>query len=131
MSFIFLLDLSFACSNIYSLAENFLHGMQELGVPIVSEPNNGAGYGTFIAPSSLSADNQSRADSRVAYADSAIDRANLHIVTQQMVERILFDQDNSNTLGIDTTALPASYRATGVEVSFVDSIHGIDTGDFC
>lgn len=80
--------------------------MEELGIPIFPEPNNGTGYGAFLAPSSLTADNQSRSDSRVAYADSAIDRPNLHLASQQMVQKIILDQKNND-----------SYRAIGVEVS--------------
>lgn len=96
-----------------------MHGMEELGVPIISEPNNGTGYGAFLAPSSLAAYNQSRSDSRVAYANPAIDRTNLHIATQQMTERILFDQEQNKTMGTNDTASPTLYRAIGVEVSVV------------
>lgn len=82
----------------------------------MSEPNNGTGYGAWLAPSSLSAANQSRSDSRVAYADSALDRPNLHLATQQMAQRIIFDVANDNSLGVNSTGLSNSYRATGVEV---------------
>lgn len=85
--------------------------MEELGVTLIPEPNNGAGHGAFLAPSSLAADNQSRSDSRVAYADSAMDRPNLHLASQQMVQRILFDERDNHT------SVDGSYRAIGVEVS--------------
>lgn len=62
-----------------------------MGVPIMSEPNNGTGDGAFIAPSSMSAQNQSRSDGRAAYLDEAIDRPNLHVATEQMVTRILLE----------------------------------------
>lgn len=91
--------------------------MEELGVPVISEPNNGTGYGAFLAPSSLAADNQSRSDSRVAYANTAVDRPNLHIATQQMVERILFDQVQDDSSHTNNTGAATSYRATGVAVS--------------
>lgn len=91
-------------------------------MPIMSEPNNGTGYGAWLAPSSLAADNQSRSDSRVAYADSALDRPNLHLATQQMAQRIIFDMVNDNAHGFNSTGLSTSYRATGVEVSVMSSL---------
>lgn len=67
--------------------------MQTLGLPIVSEPNNGIGDGAFIAPSSMSAQNQSRSDGRSAYLESpVINRTNLHVATEQMVTRVLLEK---------------------------------------
>lgn len=93
--------------------------MQELGVPVISEPNNGTGYGAFLAASSMAADNQSRSDSRIAYAEPVIDQPNLHIATQQMVQRILFDGVNKSALGTTNTSL---YKAVGIEVSVTSKI---------
>lgn len=90
--------------------------MEELGIPIVSEPNNGAIYGAFIAPSSMAAENQSRSDSRVAYLDKAVNRPNLHIATEQMVTRILLEEDAEPISTSNGTGFSSFQVATGVEV---------------
>ncbi|KAF3767359.1 hypothetical protein M406DRAFT_237359, partial [Cryphonectria parasitica EP155] len=91
---------------LYPQSANILQGFEQLGVPALADPNNGTGGGAFINPSSMSASNQSRCDARVAYLDPVINRANLHIATEQMVTRLLLEQDADGT----------SQRAVGVEV---------------
>jgi choline dehydrogenase-like flavoprotein len=87
--------------------------MASLGLPLLDDPNKGAGVGASFAPSSMHAQNQSRSDARTAYWDT-IDRPNLHLATEQTVTRILLDRDNSIVAGP-----PFGYirRAFGVEVS--------------
>ncbi|CAN8102961.1 unnamed protein product [Discula destructiva] len=93
----------------YEQYANFLNGMKQMGVPILSEPNNGTMDGAFVAPSSINDRNQSRSDGRVAYFDQVIERTNLHVATQQMVTRILLKQ------GI--TDYSRTQTAVGVEVA--------------
>lgn len=83
--------------------------MKQMGVSILSEPNNGTTNGAFVAPSSLAAVNQSRSDARVAYLDQVLERPNLHVATEQMVTRILLEQSNTSSTKLQ--------KAVGVEVS--------------
>lgn len=84
-------------------------------MPIVSEPNDGSGAGTFFAPSSMSAQNQSRSDGRVAYLDKVLDRTNLHVATEQMATRILLAEVDAQVLPNQSPALPNPQEAVGVE----------------
>jgi len=86
--------------------------MKQMGVSILSEPNNGTTDGAFIAPSSIDALNQSRSDARMAYLERVLERPNLHVATQQMTTRILLEQSNTITTQQQT--------AVGVEVSPTD-----------
>lgn len=88
--------------------------MKQMGVSILSEPNNGTQNGAFVAPSSLSAANQSRSDARVAYFDTALDRPNLHLATEQMVTQILLAQEGTQ---LPNSSTPQLQTAIGVEVS--------------
>lgn len=84
-----------------------------MGLPVLSEPNDGDQMGVFVAPSSISASNQSRSDARTAYFDTVLERSNLHIASGQMVTQILLAADG------DTSNASAGQlqRAVGVEVS--------------
>lgn len=85
-------------------------------MPIPSDPNSGVGSGAFLSPSSMSAENQSRSDSRVAYLDPVIGRTNLHLATEQMVTRLLLQ--GVETRGPNGTLNPNGLQqAVGVEVS--------------
>lgn len=84
--------------------------MEAMGVPILTEPNNGTTDGAFVAPSSMSAHNQSRSDGRVAYLDGVMGRTNLYVATEQMVTRILFDEN-------EVEGSDGNWTASGVEVS--------------
>lgn len=69
--------------------------------------------GVFVAPSSISASNQSRSDARTAYFDTVLERSNLHIASGQMVTQILLAAD-----GVTSNASAGQLqRAVGVEVS--------------
>lgn len=87
--------------------------MAELGLPIVSEPNDGTCVGAMISPSSMSAQNQSRCDSRTAYLDPVIDRPNLHVATEQMVTQVLLEEADSPGSDVGGSTLQ---KAVGVEV---------------
>ncbi|KAK3294061.1 GMC oxidoreductase-domain-containing protein [Chaetomium fimeti] len=76
---------------LYNQSTNFLRGLSELGVPLLADPNAGVAVGAMIAPSSMSASNQSRMDSRRAYLDPVLHRPNLHLAVQQTVTRLLID----------------------------------------
>lgn len=65
-----------------------------MGLSITYEPNDGTCVGAMTNPSSMSAQNQSRSDSRTGYLDPVINRPNLHIATEQTVTRILLETVN-------------------------------------
>jgi choline dehydrogenase-like flavoprotein len=94
---------------------NFLRGLSELGVPLLADPNAGVAAGAMIAPSSMSAANQSRMDSRRAYLDPVLHRPNLHLAVQQTVTRVL--TETNGTADINVPPFGRLVRAYGVEVS--------------
>lgn len=90
--------------------------MKEMGVLILTEANNGTGTGAMISPSCTSSTNQSRSDARTAYFDTAIDRNNLHVASEQTVSLVLLES-SQRTLPIHTNApFHSLVRARGVEV---------------
>ncbi|CAJ2514235.1 Uu.00g023540.m01.CDS01 [Anthostomella pinea] len=79
---------------IYNQTYNFLDGIQELGIPINDDLNSGYATGANLIPSSITAENQSRADARTSYLDPVLSRPNLALVTGHTVTRILHRGDN-------------------------------------
>ncbi|KAI0478990.1 hypothetical protein GGR56DRAFT_664933 [Xylariaceae sp. FL0804] len=100
---------------VYNQSYNFLDGMQELGIPLNEDINNGDPTGTNFIPSSMTSRNQSRSDARTAYLDSALHRPNLNLLTGQTVTRLLHTQSNS-TMRRSSTA-DSSITVTGVELT--------------
>ncbi|KAI2625206.1 GMC oxidoreductase [Xylaria nigripes] len=74
---------------IYNQTHNFLAGVQKLGIPLSQDLNSGYATGANLIPSSVLAENQSRADARTAYLDPVLSRANLDVLTGHTVTRIL------------------------------------------
>ncbi|KAI0161785.1 putative GMC oxidoreductase [Hypoxylon sp. FL1284] len=99
----------------YNQTDNFLEGIQELGIPFNEDPNSGDATGASITPSSMTAKNQSREDARTAYLDPVLERTNMHLVTGHTVTRIL--HDNSRAVFSNSSHLPGAsgLRITGVE----------------
>lgn len=90
--------------------------MKEMGVPILTEANNGTGSGAMISPSCISSANQSRSDARTTYFDAAIDRDNLHIATEQTVTLVLLEGSQRSIPIHANTPFHSLMRARGVEV---------------
>ncbi|KAL2256053.1 hypothetical protein VTK26DRAFT_2264 [Humicola hyalothermophila] len=106
---------------VYNQSTNFLRALSELGLPHLPDPNAGVGTGTMVVPASMSARNQSRADSRRAYLDPVLHRPNLHLAVQQTITRILLETDKSS---ITVPPFGKLTRATGVEyTTSADSPH--------
>ncbi|KAE9371208.1 GMC oxidoreductase [Stipitochalara longipes BDJ] len=92
----------------YNQSQLFLDGLQELGIPILADPNNGTAAGGMLIPDSLNPDNQTRSYARLDYFDTVIGtRQNLHVATHQHVTRVLEDaphhvrsRDNASDLWI-------------------------------
>ncbi|KAG8963519.1 hypothetical protein FRC00_006078 [Tulasnella sp. 408] len=74
-----------------------------LGVHVSSDANGGEGWGAFVSTSAINPSNWTRSYSKSAYIDPLPPRANLHIMTNQTVTRLIFDKSSGNL------------KATGVE----------------
>ncbi|KAI1172711.1 GMC oxidoreductase-domain-containing protein [Nemania sp. FL0916] len=74
---------------VYNQTYNFLDGVQALGIPLNEDLNNGYATGANLIPASVTAENQSRADARMAYLDPVLSRPNLELLTGHTVTRIL------------------------------------------
>ncbi|PQE13667.1 GMC oxidoreductase protein [Rutstroemia sp. NJR-2017a BVV2] len=97
----------------YPQSKIFLDGLRELGIPILTDPNNGTTAGGMLIPNNISPDNQTRSDARRGYLDGFIGRPNLHVVTGFMVIRVLIDS-TPEVLGRD---LPDGQFITGVQIA--------------
>ncbi|KAG9003645.1 hypothetical protein FRB90_011141 [Tulasnella sp. 427] len=62
-----------------------------MGVDVSSDANGGEGWGAFVATSAINPSNWTRSYSKAAYIDPLPPRANLHILTNQTVTRMIFD----------------------------------------
>jgi len=94
-------------------SELFLNGLQELGIPIMTDPNNGASAGGMLIPNSLNPDNRTRSSARIDYFDGFIDtRPNLHVASGQLVIRLIIDTNPDIIPG----NLSPNVSVTGVEV---------------
>jgi hypothetical protein len=95
------------------MPELFLDGLQELGIPILTDPNNGTAAGGMLIPDSINPDNQTRSYARLNYFNGFIDRPNLHVTTHQHVTRVLVNAPKN----VKTRDYPAGFWISGVEVS--------------
>jgi choline dehydrogenase len=93
--------------------ELFLDGLQELGIPILPDPNNGTAAGAMLIPNSINPDNQTRSDARTAYYDGFIStRPNFHVATGQHVTRVVID----TPLNVRQRDYPAGFWISRAEV---------------
>ncbi|KAI1073461.1 hypothetical protein F5B20DRAFT_597655 [Whalleya microplaca] len=99
----------------YKQSWNFLDGIQELGIPINKDVNNGNATGTTIMPSSITADNQSRSDARMAYLDPVLSRPNLQLLAGYTVTRILHNIFSANASNSTQDPGNSGVNITGVE----------------
>ncbi|CAH0051777.1 unnamed protein product [Clonostachys solani] len=76
--------------------QNFLDGVEELGITIVGEPNEGNMTGASVVPSSLTHDTNARCSARAGYLTPIVDRPNLHVAFGQRVTRVLFDNSSGD-----------------------------------
>ncbi|KAI0394371.1 GMC oxidoreductase [Xylariaceae sp. FL0594] len=95
---------------IYNQSFSFLQGVQELGIPLNPDINNDSATGASLVPSSIKAENQSRADARTAYLDPVISRPNLDLLTGHTVTRIQSGENDNQTNG-------KGVAVTGVELA--------------
>ncbi|KAI1386138.1 putative GMC oxidoreductase [Hypoxylon trugodes] len=102
----------------YNQSDNFLDGVQQLGIPVNEDPNSGNATGATVVPSSMTQKNQSRSDARTAYLDPALGRDNLHLVTNHTVTHILHNSSGNAIASRDTPIV----NVTGVE--FASNVTG-------
>ncbi|KAF8861777.1 hypothetical protein BDZ45DRAFT_647068 [Acephala macrosclerotiorum] len=95
----------------YSQSQLFLDGLQELGIPTLTDPNNGTAAGGMLIPDSINPDNQTRSYARLDYFDGFINRPNLHVTTHQHVTRVLLNAPHN----LKTRDYPAGLWVSGVE----------------
>lgn len=75
-----------------------LEGLKELGIPILTEPNNGTNAGGMLIPNNMDPENQTRSDARLAYFDNIINtRPNFHVATGEHVYRLILDTPKNNS----------------------------------
>lgn len=94
----------------------FLDGLRELGIPVLTDPNNGTAAGGMLIPDSINPDNQTRSTARLGYFEGFEHRPNLHIASQQHVTRLLVSPQNSGP-DLNSRDLPSGVWISGVEVS--------------
>jgi choline dehydrogenase len=104
---------------------NFLEGVQKLGIPLNPDLNGGSAAGANLIPSSITAENQSRADARTAYLDPVLSRPNLELLTGHTVTRI-HSGNNGTQTNQTTFQRPGEVRrkmtVTGVEVNCIRTL---------
>ncbi|PVH82137.1 GMC oxidoreductase [Cadophora sp. DSE1049] len=98
----------------YNQSHLFLDALRELGIPILTDPNNGTAAGGMLIPDSISPDNQTRSTARLGYYDGFTDsRLNFHIASQQHVTRVLLSQDSP--ANVKSRDYPPGQWISGVE----------------
>ena len=75
---------------------NWTQTLADIGIPFSPDANGGDGWGGFIATSTINPANWTRSYSRSGYIDPLPPRANLAILPNATVTRVLFDTSNSN-----------------------------------
>ncbi|KAG8963520.1 hypothetical protein FRC00_006079 [Tulasnella sp. 408] len=85
------------------LVGSWVPTLNAAGIPASSDAYGGSGWGAYVATSAINPTSWTRSYSKSAYIDPLPPRPNLHIMTNQTVTRVIFD-NSSGTL-----------RATAVE----------------
>lgn len=88
---------------------NFIAASKELGIDYNHNLSSGTNVGMTIPPFSLSSTNQSRCDARTAYLTASMHRRNLHLATERVVTRLLFNE----------RAKKSDIRVLGITVSII------------
>ena len=94
---------------------NWTETVGSLGVLVSADAYSGNGAGAYIANSALNPANWTRSYSRSGYIDPLPPRANLAILPNATVTRILFDTSNSSNLtatGVEYASDAAAARQT-------------------
>lgn len=105
----------------YNQSHLFLDGLREIGIPILTDPNNGTAAGGMLIPDSISPDNQTRSSARLGYYDGFTDsRPNLHIASQQHVTRVILNLDAP--ANVKSRDYPSGQWISGVEFATKETL---------
>lgn len=94
-----------------SQVNDWIPSLESIGIPALKQPNSGTTLGGLVGPSWINPSNWTRSYSKAAYLDPVIERANLAVLVNSTVTRIVFANASSGDL-----------TATGVE--FAGSVDG-------
>ncbi|CAD6962296.1 unnamed protein product [Tilletia controversa] len=89
----------------YPVVEAYLQTLNNLGVPINSDPDSGNSWGTFYATSAINPTNWTRSFSRTGYLDPNRGRSNLDILTGHQVTKVIFDSSSKSSDGLLATGV--------------------------
>ncbi|KAF8512330.1 alcohol oxidase [Gautieria morchelliformis] len=90
---------------ILPIVGNWTATLDYIGIPPSPDSNGGAGWGGFIATSSINPSNWTRSYSRSAYIDPLPFRSNLAILPNATVTRLIFSNTTSGSAGLNVTAV--------------------------
>ncbi|KAF8584262.1 GMC oxidoreductase [Ramaria rubella] len=90
---------------ILPIVGNWTSTLDWIGIPPSPDSNGGAGWGGFIATSSINPSNWTRSYSRSAYIDPLPFRPNLAILPNATVTRLVFSNATSGSSGLNVTAV--------------------------
>lgn len=90
---------------------NWSKTLQAANLPISSDPYGGDNWGGFIALSAINPSNFTRSYARSAYIDPLPPRANLDVLPNATVTRVIFDTSNSSAIKATSVEFAASSSA--------------------
>ncbi|KAH8091702.1 alcohol oxidase [Cristinia sonorae] len=99
---------------IVPVVGNWTQTLEDIGIPRTPDANGGESWGAFIATSAINPSNWTRSYSRSAYIDPLPFRANLDILANSTVTRLLFSPINSfaPTTAPNLTASQVEFAST-------------------
>lgn len=85
------------------LAKAWTETFKNLGFALSGDPSSGVAFGGFNSPATIDAETRERSYSVTAYWKPASARPNIHLISEAIVERILFDGQDGNlkALGVE------------------------------
>ncbi|EKM50834.1 uncharacterized protein PHACADRAFT_264347 [Phanerochaete carnosa HHB-10118-sp] len=101
---------------ILPVVGNWTVTLEDIGIPFSADANGGDGWGGFIATSTINPTNWTRSYSRSAYIDPLPPRANLDILANSTVTRIIFatgsPQNNLSANSVEFATSRTALRQT-------------------
>ena len=96
------------------IAKAWIDSLKGLGYPMTGDPFSGKAFGGYTNAATIDPVTKKRSYSANAYYEPAKGRENLHVITDALVEKILFD-----------TAAGSSPSASGVQYSKDDKVQSV------
>ncbi|GKT50974.1 dehydrogenase xptC [Colletotrichum spaethianum] len=102
------------CRYVYPQHNNFMAAFESLGVSQPLDQSCGNTLGAYLTTHSIHPTNQSRSFGRTAWYDSSIDRANLHVLTETHVTKLVTAARNDTVVvtGVEFAASRESGKAS-------------------